>query len=65
MNLTMPFNGYERGAPTLEIEEMDARVVDKMACPKCGSKMRYEGHHKEGSYIALAICDGCGHEIAF
>ena len=56
---------YEYGAPTWEIEEMDALVVDKMRCSQCGGEMEYKGYHKKGSYIALAVCTECGWECAF
>ena len=66
MNLdTMVKNGYKWGAPTTEVENIDAAIVAKMRCPKCGSKMHYDGYHKNNSYIALAVCNLCKHQIEF
>jgi C4-type Zn-finger protein len=61
--------GYRFGAPTQEVEEMDAQVVEGQPCPKCGGPMRYEGYHRHVpgycEYVALAVCDDCGYELAF
>ena len=65
----MVAQGYRFGAPTQEVEEMDAQVVEGLECCKCGSSMHYEGYHRNGrgysEYVALAVCNGCGYEIAF
>ena len=65
----MVAQGYRFGAPTQEVEEMDAQVVEGLECRKCGSSMHYEGYHKNGGgyseYVALAVCNGCGYEVAF
>lgn len=67
MNLTMPFNGYEYGAPSWEVEEIDAEIVSKMKCPLCGGPMRYEPYWAKdsNSYISLAVCDPCKYTYAF
>ena len=57
--------GYVCGAPTLEAEEIDTQVAERMPCPRCGGHCHYEGWHMEGSYIALAVCDDCGYTIEF
>jgi C4-type Zn-finger protein len=65
----MVAQGYHVGAPTQEVEEMDAQVVEGQPCPKCGGLMRYEGYHRRTpgycEYVALAVCDDCGYEVAF
>jgi transcription elongation factor Elf1 len=65
--LTMPYQseGYQYGAPSLEIEELDGEIAEKIPCPKCNGSCHYEAWHKSGSYIALAVCNDCGHETAF
>ena len=67
MTLRMPYQDpeYEYGAPSWEIEELDGEIAESMTCPLCGGSCRYEPYHKEGSYIALAVCNDCGHEQAF
>jgi transposase len=61
--------GYNVGAPTPEVEEMDAQVIEGRPCPKCGSPLHYEGYCRQTDgyreYVALAVCDACGHEHAF
>ena len=65
----MVAQGYRVGAPTQEVEEMDAQVVEGQPCPKCGGPMHYEGYHLSSpgysEYVALAVCDDCGYELAF
>jgi len=63
----MPYQaeGYEYGAPSWEIEELDGEIAEKYPCPACGGHCRYEAWHKPNSYIALAVCNDCGHEVAF
>ena len=65
----MVVQGYHFGAPSQEAEDIDAQVAARMKCRKCGGSMHYEGVHKNGSsyteYVALAVCDDCGYEIAF
>ena len=57
--------GYQRGAPTFAAEEIDRPIAEAMTCRKCKTKMRYEAYHRQGSYIALAVCPKCGREIEF
>jgi len=60
--------GYRFGAPSAEAEEIDAQIASGIECPKCGRSMHYEGYCRSNgklSYIALAVCNGCGHEIEF
>ena len=61
--------GYRFGAPTAEAEKIDSEIASGIECPRCGRSMRYEGYCRRGdgqfSYIALAVCDGCGHKIEF
>ena len=61
--------GYRVGAPTSEVEEMDAQVIEGRLCPKCGSPLHFESYHRQGQgyqeYVALAVCDACGYERAF
>lgn len=65
----MVAQGYRFGAPTQEVEEMDAQVAERQRCPKCGGPMHYEGYHRHSrgyrEYVALAVCDQCGYELAF
>ena len=61
--------GYHFGAPSQEAEDIDSQVAARMECRKCGSSMHYEGYHKTGrgysEYVAVAVCDRCGYEVAF
>jgi predicted RNA-binding Zn-ribbon protein involved in translation (DUF1610 family) len=61
--------GYRPGAPTPEAEAIDVEVAQAHPCPECGGQMRYEGYHRQHNgyteYVALAICNDCGHEISF
>ena len=61
--------GYRFGAPSAEAEEIDAQIASGIRCPKCGGTTHYEGYHRQGrghpSYIALAVCNRCGHETEF
>jgi hypothetical protein len=61
--------GFHYGAPSEEAEQIDTEMAARMKCRKCGGSMRYEGYHKNGGsyaeYVALAVCNDCGHEVAF
>ena len=57
--------GYQFGAPTMEAEEIDAEIAQGIRCSKCNGPMRYEGYHREGEYIALAVCTRCGCALPF
>jgi hypothetical protein len=61
--------GYHFGAPSQDAEEIDARIAESLACPNCGGSMHYEGYHRQHNgryhYIALAVCNSCGHETSF
>ena len=61
--------GYRPGAPTPEAEAIDVEVAQAHPCPKCGGPMHYEGYHRQyrgyTEYIALAVCNHCGHVISF
>ena len=65
----MMARGYHVGAPSQEAEAIDAQVAERQRCPKCGGSMRYEGYHKRSrgyrEYIALAVCNHCGHVASF
>ena len=67
----MVLDGYSVGAPSQEIEELDAPVAERYPCRQCGGRMRYAGFHKPGQngrcreYVALAICTACGHQVSF
>ena len=65
----MVAQGYHFGAPSQEAEEIDAQVAESLKCRKCGGSMWYEGYHKNGGgyteYVALAVCNDCGYELAF
>ena len=65
----MVAQGYSFGAPSQAAEEIDSQVAARMKCRKCGGSMHYEGFHKNGGsyaeYVALAVCNKCGHEQAF
>ena len=61
----MTAQGYRFGAPKRQAEEIDARIAEEQPCPRCGGLMHYEGYHREGEYIALAVCNRCGYELAF
>jgi transcription elongation factor Elf1 len=56
---------YTYGAPSEEIAKNDARIAEKIPCPYCGTRCYYEAWHREGSYIALAVCDSCGWYVEF
>ena len=58
---------YKHGPPSADAEAIDAPIAEAMTCRVCGSSCHYDAYHnpKTGSYIALAICDGCGKEYAF
>ena len=57
--------GYRYGAPNPEVEQMDAEVVERLKCRQCGGSMRYEGYHRPGEYVALAVCNECGYAVSF
>jgi hypothetical protein len=61
--------GYHFGAPTQEAEDIDAHVAEGLTCRKCGGPMRYEGYTRQSrgytEYVALAVCNRCGYELAF
>jgi hypothetical protein len=57
--------GYQPGAPTPEAEAIDVEVAQAHPCPKCGGQMWYDGYHRQHEYIALAVCNDCGHVISF
>jgi hypothetical protein len=59
------FNGYQRGAPSPDALDIDAAIAERGRCTTCGGPMRYEGYHKEGSYIAFAVCCTCGRRVEF
>ena len=61
----MVTKGYRFGAPTREAELIDSQVASRLKCPHCGSTMYYQGWHRSGSYIALAVCRRCGYELEF
>lgn len=60
---------YQCGAPTQEIEEMDACAIAGMRCRHCAGPLHYEGYFRDGpghgEYVALAVCDRCGHKTSF
>ena len=59
--------GYRYRPPSPDVGDDDAEVVAKMKCYNCCGPMHYEGYHNTdiGSYIALAVCNDCGHEEEF
>ena len=65
----MVCQGYHLGAPSQEAEDIDAQVAERQRCPKCEESTHYEGYHQYGGgcceYVALAVCNGCGHPLAF
>ena len=65
----MAAEGYRFGAPSKEAEDIDAAIAERYPCPKCGGSTRYEAYHKRNggycSYVALAVCNDCGHQIEF
>ena len=58
-------DGYAWGAPTSEAESIDQEIAGGMECRLCGGSCYYEGYHRPGSYVAMAICLDCGYEEAF
>ena len=65
----MVAEGYRFGAPSEEAADIDAVIAERHPCPRCGGPMRYEAYHKRRagycSYIALAVCNRCGHQVEF
>ena len=61
--------GYHPGAPSPEAEAIDVEVAQAHPCPKCGGPMHYDGYHRcrngRTEYVALAVCNHCGHVISF
>jgi len=58
--------GYRYGAPSLEAMDIDAPIAEGIPCSECGGQMHYEAYTSPtGSYIALAVCNKCGHEVEF
>jgi len=60
--------GYYPGLPPgadFDTELQDAEMVAAMRCRKCGGAMHFEGYYRDGSYIALAVCNQCGNEEEF
>jgi hypothetical protein len=68
-DVDLEFQGYRSGPPSKQAEEIDSAIAERMPCPKCGARMRYRGFHRSYgghcSYIALAVCVRCGHQIEF
>jgi len=60
---------YPITAPSPEVTDGDAQVVDRMSCRKCGGPMHYEGYYRRNGgrveYVALAICDCCDRTVSF
>ena len=60
---------YQYGAPTQEIEEMDAQAIASTKCRRCRGPVHYKGYFRDGpghgEYVALAVCNRCGHKQAF
>jgi hypothetical protein len=63
--IDFPLDGYKPGPPTVEAGLIDTKVAKSTTCKKCGGSCHYEGWHKPGSYIALAVCNNCGHVVEF
>ena len=61
----MMAQGYRCGAPSQEAEDIDAQVVERLQCPRCSGAMHYKGFHKPNEYVALAVCNQCGHTLSF
>ena len=65
----MVAQGYRIGAPSQEAEDIDAQIAERMRCRRCRGPMRYEGYYKRNGrtceYVALAVCDRCGHVVSF
>ena len=58
--------GYKCQAPSLEVMDIDAPIAEGIPCSECGGQMHYEAYTSPtGSYIALAVCNKCGHEVEF
>ena len=57
--------GYTHGPPNDEVGRMDAQAAECVACPYCRIHCEYDAWHKEGSYIALAVCPMCDWETEF
>ena len=68
-DVDLEYQGYLAGAPTTEAEEIDSTMAERIPCPKCGAQMQYRGYHRSyggfRSYIALAVCIRCGHQVEF
>ena len=65
----MVADGYRLGAPSEEAADIDTQVAERMRCRKCGGPMHYQGYHKRSGirceYVALAVCNRCGHTTSF
>ncbi|MFA5166556.1 MAG: hypothetical protein WC449_04685 [Candidatus Paceibacterota bacterium] len=44
---------------------LDSEIAESMPCPKCGSRMYYEGFVTPASYRAFAVCTKCGNVEEF
>jgi transcription elongation factor Elf1 len=53
--------GYKWGVPSSEAATLDRQVCSESKCEECGHEgLSYQPIHKEGSYIAFAVCPQCG-----
>lgn len=57
--------GYTPHAPSREVADIDASVVERTPCRKCGGKMYYDPYHTQCSYVAFAVCRVCGYREEF
>jgi len=62
-------DGYVDGPPPRMHPEnlaIDQRVCREADCDNCGHHgLRYRAYHRQGSYLAFAICPACFHCAEF
>jgi uncharacterized protein (DUF983 family) len=59
------FDGYKMRSPNEDVEMIDAGIAERMVCPNCGTHLTYYPFVRYDSYVALARCDKCKHEVEF
>lgn len=60
--LQMQTAGYKCGAPHPDIDKLDADIISKWVCLRCGGKLHYEPFYVPfpRSYRPFTVCTQCG-----